>query len=247
LIIGHIVSQITGISTLARAMWKMERNNLKAISWSRMKSVARTYRSFPVFNFPASIANTMSLHLPPLMLLALYEPAVVGFYALAHMLVVLPGRLISGSMGQAYLGEASKMVRERSQGLRSLYVRTLKHLFTIGVPLIGIPALCAPFVTPFIFGGAWAEAGWYCWPLAVMTIVSFAVSPISFLHIYGYNHWQLIWDISRVILVLFGFYVSYVLEVSVLISLMIYATVSISMNFIAIILNISAISKFQKV
>jgi len=247
LIIGHIVSQIAGITTLARAMWKKERKNLKAISWSRMKSVAKTYKSFPVFNFPASIVNTMSLQLPPLMLLALYDPAVVGFYALAHMLVVLPGSLISGSMGQAYLGEASKMVRERSQGLRSLYVRTLKHLFAIGVPLIGIPALCAPFAIPLIFGGAWAETGWYCWPLAAMTMVNFAVSPISFLHIYGYNHWQLIWDISRVILVIFGFYVSYVLEVSVLISLMIYATVRISMNFIVIILNISAISKFQKV
>jgi O-antigen/teichoic acid export membrane protein len=118
LIIGHIVSQIAGITTLARAMWKKERKNLKAISWSRMKSVAKTYKSFPVFNFPASIVNTMSLQLPPLMLLALYDSEVVGFYALANMLVVLPGSLISGSMGQAYLGEASKMVRERSQGLR---------------------------------------------------------------------------------------------------------------------------------
>ncbi len=160
LIIGHIVSQAAGITTLARAMWKKERGNLKAISLSGMKSVAKTYGSFPVFNFPASIVNTMSLQLPPLMLLALYDSEVVGFYALASMLVVLPGSLISGSMGQAYIGEASKMVRERSRGLRSLYVRTLKHLTMIAVPLIGIPALFAPFVVPLIFGGAWAEAGW---------------------------------------------------------------------------------------
>jgi len=244
LIIGHIVSQIAGISTLARAMWKKERENLKAISWSRMKSVARTYRSFPVFNFPASIVNTMSLELPSLMLLALYDPAVVGFYALANMLVVLPGRFVSGSMGQAYLGEASKMVRERSQELRSLYVRTLKHLSVIAIPLIGIPALCAPFIVPFIFGGSWVEAGWYCWPLALAAIMGFVVSPTSFLGLYGYNRWQLIWDINRTIWMVIGFYICYILGLSALIALLIYSSIRASMNVILVILNIKAISKF---
>jgi O-antigen/teichoic acid export membrane protein len=246
LIIGHIVSQIAGITTLARAMWKKERENLKAISWSRMKSVAKTYKSFPVFNFPASIVNTMSLQLPPLMLLALYDSEVVGFYALAHMLVVLPGSLISGSMGQAYLGEASKMVRERSQGLRSLYVRTLKHLFAIGVPLIGIPALFAPFVTPFIFGGAWTEAGWYCWPLAVIAIVGFACSPTSFLHLYGYNSWKFIFDVTRILGVIAGFYLCKLFATDVLTTLFMYSIVIVTMYFIMIKLNLKAIYNFTQ-
>jgi O-antigen/teichoic acid export membrane protein len=244
LIIGHIVSQIAGITTLARAMWKKERKNLKAISWSRMKSVAREYRSFPAFNFPASIVNTMSLQLPPLMLLALYDPQIVGFYALAHTLVVLPGSLISGSMGQAYLGEASKMIRERSQGLRALYVRTLKHLFVIGIPLIGIPALCAPFVIPLIFGGAWTEAGWYCWPLAAMAVAQFAVAGIGFLSLYGYNHWALMWDIIRVFGVISGFYLSYLFALPIMMTLMIYVLVMVGMYILSIVLNLKAISNF---
>lgn len=246
LIIGHIVSQIAGITTLARAMWKKERNNLKAISWSRMKSVAREYRSFPVFNFPASIVNTMALQLPPLMLLALYDPAVVGFYALAHTLVVLPGSLISGSMGQAYLGEASKMVRERSQGLRSLYMRTLKHLFAIGVPLIGIPALCAPFVTPFIFGGAWTEAGWYCWPLGMTAIVGFACSPTSFLHLYGYNSWKFIFDVTRTLGIIAGFYLCKLFAADALTTLFMYSIIIVTMYFIMIRLNLKAINNFTR-
>ncbi|WP_292521937.1 oligosaccharide flippase family protein [Methanoculleus sp.] len=244
LIIGHIISQVAGITTLARAMWKKERKNLKVISWSRMKSVARKYRSFPVFNFPASIVNTMSLQLPPLMLLALYDSEVVGFYALANMLVVLPGSLISGSMGQAYLGEASKMARERSQELRSLYVRTLKHLFIISVPLIGIPALCTPFVTPFIFGGAWAEAGWYCWPLAGMVIANFVASPISHLQLYGYNRWILMWDVVRVIAVIVTFYLSYLLKLSVLMAITTYVVAMFGMYIILVILNSMAIMRF---
>lgn len=244
LIIGHIVSQIAGITTLARAMWKKERKNLKAISWSRMKSVAKTYRSFPVFNFPASIVNTISLQLPPLMLLALYGSEVVGFYALANMLVVLPGSLISGSMGQAYLGEASKMIRERSGGLRSLYTRTLKHLSIIAIPLIGIPALCSPYVVPIIFGMDWVEAGWYCWPLAVMVIANFVASPTSHLQLYGYNRWVLMWDIARVIVVIVGFYLSYLLKLSIMMTLTTYAFVMSFMYIISFILNLVAIKRF---
>ncbi|PKL57169.1 MAG: polysaccharide biosynthesis protein [Methanomicrobiales archaeon HGW-Methanomicrobiales-6] len=245
LILGHIVSQIAGITTLARAMWRKERNNLKAISWNRMKSVATTYKSFPAFNFPASIVNTLSLQLPPLMLLALYNSEVVGFYALAHMLVVLPGSLISGSMGQAYLGEASKMVRERSRGLRSLYVRTLKHLFIIGVPLIGIPALFAPFVVPFIFGDVWVEAGWYCWPLAVMVIANFVVSPTSHLQLYGYNSWVLMFDVVRTIIVIVVFYLSYLLEFPIMVTIITYVLVISGMDIISVILNLKAIERFK--
>jgi len=244
LIIGQIVSQVAGITTLARAMWKKEKERFKAISLSRMLSVAKEYKSFPVFNFPASIVNTMSLQLPPLMLLALYDSEVVGFYALANMLVVLPGSLISDSMGQAYIGEASKMVREKSRELRSLYVRTLKHLSMIAIPLIGIPALCAPFVVPIVFGEVWVEAGWYCWPLALATIMGFVVSPTSFLSLYGYNWWQLIWDINRTIWVVIGFYICYILGFSALIALLIYSGIRVLMNVILVILNIKAISNF---
>ncbi len=246
LIIGHIVSQIAGITTLAHVMWKKERINLKAISLSRIKSVAKTYKSFPAFNFPASIVNTMSLQLPPLMLLALYDSEVVGFYALANMLVVLPGSLISGSMGQAYFGEASKMVRERSRGLRSLYVRTLKHLTVIAVPLIGIPALCAPFVVPFIFGGAWAEAGWFCLPLALAVIGDMVVGTTSNLTIYGYNHWTLMWDIVRLSGVLLGFYISQLLGISVIYTLIVYSVVMTAMYLLSIALNLKAMGNFTK-
>ena len=245
LIIGHIVSQIAGIGTLARAMWKKERGNLKAISLSGMKSVAKTYKSFPVFNFPASIINTMSLQLPPLILLALYDAQIVGLYALAQMIVVLPGSLISGSMGQAYLGGASKMVQEGSRELRSFYIKTVKHLSMIAIPLIGIPALCAPFIFPILFGEVWAEAGWYCWPLALMVIANFVVSPTSRLTIYGYNHWLLIWDFTRIIGVIISFYLSYLLKLPIMLTITAYALVMFVMYIVSALLNLKAIKGFS--
>lgn len=244
LIIGQIVSQIAGIGTLAYAMWDVDRQNLKMVSLTGIKYVAKKYKSFPIFNLPASIVNTISLQIPSLMLLALYDAKIVGFYALAQMLLVLPSSVISYSMGQAYLGEASRMVREESHELRSLYVRALRRMFMVATPLIGIPALCAPFVVPFIFGEAWAEAGWYCWPLALMVISNFVVSPISWLEIYNCNHWVLIWDAIRAIAVLSAFYISSFLELSPKATILLYSSIMCSMYILYILINLHAIRRF---
>lgn len=245
LIIGYIVSQIAGITTLARAMWREEKSNLKSINLGDMKQVARTYKSFPTYNFPASIINTMALQIPTIMLLTLYDARVAGLYALAHTVVVLPGGIISGSMGQAYLGEASKMVRERSRELRSMYIQTLKHLTILAIPLIGLPALCAPFLFGFIFGEAWVEAGWYCWPLGLMVIANFIVSPTSKLIIYGYNHWILTWDIFRLLGVVVIFYIFNFFSFSIIFTLIGYAMIFIIMYIILILLNLIAIYRLK--
>lgn len=136
------------------------------------------------------------------------------------------------------------MVRERSRELRSMYVRTLKHLSIVAVPLIGIPALCAPFIVPFIFGEAWVEAGWYCWPLAVMVIANFVISPTSHLQLYGYNRWALVWDITRFCGVVSGFYVSQLLGATVIFTIAIYAIIMVALYLVLVFLNLEAISRF---
>jgi O-antigen/teichoic acid export membrane protein len=245
LILGDIVSQTAGISAFAHAMWRSERGYFKAISLGGMKKIARTYKSFPIFNFPYSILNSISLQLPSLMLLTLYDARTVGLYALAYTLMVLPGSIISGSIGQAYLGEASKMVREGSRELRFLYVRTLKHLLMIAVPLICILALCAPLVVPILFGEVWVEAGWFCWPLALTVIGSFVVGSTTNLPIYGYNHWMLIWDAIRFIGVLLGFYMCQLLGVTVVVTLLIYSIIMALTYLLNVILNLKAISNYN--
>jgi len=246
LIMGHLVSQIAGIGTLSRAMWKKDRENFKSLSLNRMKRIAQKYKSFPEFNFPASIVNTISLQIPPLMMLALFNSEIVGFYALASSIMVLPGSVISGSMGLAYFGEASKMVRDGSKELRSLYIRTLRHLTLIAIPLFCTVAFCAPYFIPIIFGEAWMEAGVFCLPMLFWIISAFVVSPTSWLEIYDCNHWVLIWDIARVAGVLFGFYVSQLFRLSPLMVIWIYSLIMTTMYLVYILMNLKAIDNLNR-
>lgn len=241
LIFGYIVSQIAGISTFVMSMWKTERNNIGYISLNCIISVAKRYWRFPTFNLASSFLNTLSFQLPPLVLLFLYDSKIVGFYALANMLIVLPGSVIKNSVGQAFFGDASKIFREGSFELRSLYIKTAKHLTILALPLIGIPAILFPFVVPFIFGEEWVEAGWYILPLALMVIPTFIISPITRLDMLGYNNWLVIWDLSRVLGVVGGFYLSYLLDLGIMITLTIYSTILLFMYIILMAMNLKAI------
>jgi O-antigen/teichoic acid export membrane protein len=243
LIFGHIISQVAGIGTLSKAMWRTEKRNLGKVSISGIKSAAREYWTFPAFNLPSSILNTLSLQLPPLLLVAIYDPHIVGLYALAYGILVIPSSIVSSSLGQAFMGEVSKIVRERSPGLRQVYLKTVRDLALIAIPSIGIIALTAPFLISLIFGNEWADAGLLCIPLAIMIIPQFIISPTTHLTIYGFNHWMLMWDIARVSGVVVSFYISHYFGVSVLITLLLYSSVMLIMYVILVPLNLLAISK----
>jgi O-antigen/teichoic acid export membrane protein len=244
LIIGYLLSQMLGIGTLVRYMWKNDRAYFNSLSVSRMVMNAKQYIQFPLYSFPAGIINALALQLPVFMLSAIYGLNVMGMYAFAYELLILPSSLISSSMLQVYYAEVSNMMRENSKEIKNLYIATTRKLLFIGIPLIIIPCLLAPFFFPLIFGEQWKDAGMYCLPLAILALANFVVSPTSMLSGYGFNHWTLIWDISRTLLVFFSFYIIQVLSLPIMIALLIYSSVMALMYGVNYLMNIRAISLY---
>lgn len=63
------------------------------------------------------------------MFLFIYDARIAGLYAPVNIVVITPGSVISGSMAQlSTLVKYQGWAREKSQGLLSLYINTLKHL-----------------------------------------------------------------------------------------------------------------------
>jgi len=242
LIIGHIVSQVFGIGTFARKIWKNDWNELKKTKYGTIITVARKYYSFPLYNFPAMIINSLSFQLPVFMLLSIYGSQTVGLYSLAQSMLVLPGAFISGSIAQAFMGDASKLMREKAYELRPIYISTIRHMIFIAVPFIGSIALISPIIFPFVFGDVWSTAGYFCLPLALLVIPQFIFSPTSRLDIYGYNNWVFAWNIARTSTVFTGFYISHQLMLPVMTTLTIYGLIMLLMYLIDFWLNLKAIS-----
>jgi O-antigen/teichoic acid export membrane protein len=244
LIIGYLLSQILGIGTLVRYMWKNDRAYFHSLSVSCMLKNAKRYIQFPLYSFPAGIINAIALQLPVFMLSAIYGLSVMGMYTFAYGILILPSSLISSSMLQVYYAEVSNLMRENSREIKNLYLATTRKLFLVGIPLIIIPCLLAPFFFPVIFGAQWKDAGIYCLPLAILALSNFVISPTSMLSGYGFNHWALIWDIARTLLVFLTFYIIQVLALPVMMALFIYSSVMALMYGVNYLMNIRAISLY---
>ena len=78
-----------------------------------------------------------------------------------------------------------------------------------------------------------------------MVISGFAVSPTSNLSTYGYNHWQLSWDVIRTASVIGSFFAIIYYNLSPIYALLVYGIIMIIMYCLLYFLNIIAINRFS--
>jgi O-antigen/teichoic acid export membrane protein len=246
LIVGEIIGRIVGISTLGRTILPKIWVTFRNLDGKRLKALAYQYRRFPAFSLPANFISELSLQVPTLFISGIFGFQIVGLYALTYSMLVLPVSLVSSSIGAVFIGESSELYRQRSGGMLTLYQETTKKLFLFGAPIIMTGAVISPLVFPLIFGSAWKDAGMFSLPLSIMIISNFVVSSTDRLELYGFNHWELYWNISRTIFVFAGFYLSYVFRLQPVPTVLIFSFIMTVMYVINYILNMNAIRRVLK-
>ena len=107
-----------------------------------------------------------------------------------------------------------------------------------------IPCILAPIVFPIFFGDVWKEAGFFCLPLSLVAISNFVISPTTILGGYGYNHWTLIWDISRTGLIFAGLCAAQIFSLPVISALFISSGTMTLMYGIMYLMNIRALDLY---
>lgn len=245
LLVGQVLGQAAGIFSLARAAWRQNQHSTKSIRLSALADVAQRYRRFPVFSSGSAFLNTAGLQLPALLLAALYEPQVAGWFALSERVVRLPLTFIGQSVAQVYLGEASKLALEDPQALQSLFRRTARTLFLVGLVPLGFIALVAPWLFRLVFGETWSMAGTFVQVLSLMFLVRFAVTPLSqTLNILERQDLQLVWDACRVVLVCAAFYTSHLMQRSALQAIILYGSAMVVAYIALYFLSRRALKRF---
>ena len=235
---GYIVAASLQIKSTLQRDWQL----LRQVQRRRMLHVARRFRSYPTFAAPASFLNSAGLRMPPLILLACYNPVVVGWFALSQRVLGLPMRLVGKSISDVYFGEAAECVRERPEDLMGMLRRTVGRLTIAALPLL-LFAVVAPAVFAIVFGSEWRAAGEYCRVLVVCYAIGFVVISISQLTTYGFNHWQLGWDTFRLIATSIPLLVAYQWQCSAYVAIAWFA-VGASVSYLLLFgLNVLAIRR----
>lgn len=213
LLIGHVVGQGIGTTTLIALAQREDKEALKSISLRGLRHMARRYQRYPLLSSLSGLINSTGLQLPALLLASLYGLQVAGWFTLGQQVIGVPMTLVGQAVSQVYLGEAARLARQNPSSLRFLFLKIANRLLILGIPPLGVLALGGSWLFVWIFGESWRDAGTYMQVLSLMLLIQFMVVPLSqTLNILERQAWQLGWDVGRLLLVMTALLVTHTLS-----------------------------------
>lgn len=202
---GFIAANLLGLVLINALLFRLFLRGRRdmVITFGTVSARAQFLRHFrlTVWTMPGALVNTLSQFLPDLLINRFFGVAQLGQYSLAMRMVNLPVSFLSNSIQEFFRQQSSEEFNTTGQ-CRGSFWRFLA-LTTIGAIALIMPVvLLMPVVFPIIFGAQWSEAGTLVQAVAVLVMVRFVSSPLSYIWIVRGQQkldflWQLgLWSIS---------------------------------------------------
>lgn len=146
----------------------------------KIKETTGRYSKFAIFTMPSMLVTTTAREMPVFILMLAYSKDIVGFYALAYRMLLMPAAIFSKAISQALL-VAARQEHMVKRTVSDASTTAFKIALTLSIiPFTGI-ALLAPDLFGLVFGEKWVTAGSYLSVLAPWAAIAFIASPISIL------------------------------------------------------------------
>jgi O-antigen/teichoic acid export membrane protein len=230
LLLGTIVGESAGSTTLVRPFIKKNRPLLKNISVSQIKYCARRYIKFPLYSTISQIFNASGTYLPPLLIANLYGDQTVGYYGLAHTVISLPMTIVGKSVAEVFYSEAANQGKKNPIYLKQTMTKMLKNLFLLGLAPFVMLVFFGPFLFSLVFGTMWYAAGSFARIMALFIFFRLIFTPITNIFtIFEKQNEMFMLDLLRMLFVLGVFIITRLLALNAYIFTGLY---SIAMTFI---------------
>ncbi len=172
---GQVVGDFTGRAMMGlMAMFQAIKNGFtfKSFEWKRVKKLASQYRDFPLFSTLPTLADSIGLYIPVMLISSMFSDNEAGFYTNTRNLLSIPLIFISRNLSQVLL---ERFVSRKNNKLSVLpEVRKIFwYLILSTIPFIIILILFAPQLFVFVFGENWKDSGIYTQILVVSYALRF--------------------------------------------------------------------------
>ncbi len=247
--LGLITGQIFGHGSASLILsQKITFRYLLRTRFSEVLSILKRYWRFPALSAPASLINAMSLHLPTLGISICFGVEKAAWYGLVAQVIAMPLALIGQASGQVYLGEGAQLKHQKDyKALKQLYLKMMRNLMLLGLPLILIVLGLGPSLFKWVFGNGWYEAGVVAQCLIVMLCLEFAiVGPSQNFNLFERQDVALYWNLLFLTLHIFAFLPAVIGNASFL-NTVLYISVAKSLGYITMaLLNWYVIQNVEK-
>jgi len=176
LIFGTIVNDATIMIFLARKTLT-DMHYFQSASYEKIKQLACRYKQFPQYNAGANLASVANSQVIPVMFALFFSPVVVGYYAIAYMVIVLPSKLIGNSISTVFFQKAS-VEKNRTGSVKNIVQTVNTRLVSVGMFMCLMLMILGPELFSFVLGVQWMTAGIYAQILAPWFFVLFISTPL---------------------------------------------------------------------
>jgi len=199
LMVGDALGRLAGSTTLLWRGWRSHAALVREVRAADMRAMLIRYWRFPVIGSSSALVNTAGLVLPTLFLSGL-GATTLGWYALVERLISVPTALVGAQISQVYGARAARLAHDNPAELRPLFLELLLKLAWTGAPPFAAVVLAGPWIFATVFGESWRVAGEYARIVAIAQYFGFFVWPVMpTLNILEHQHWQLAWDVGRLV------------------------------------------------
>lgn len=179
LLIGNILGQSAGTFGLFGCVIVRLRRWLEALSWRRMRVLARRYVRFPLISSWAALIDAAgSSQLLYLLAAVAYSPHVAGFIFLVERVVSRPLNIVGTSILQVYIGEAGRIVASDPAGLKRRFGQVVSRQFMMAVAWVLLANIAGSLLFATVFGKEWEEGIFYLRALSIGYLAQAVVQPV---------------------------------------------------------------------
>jgi len=235
LIYGNVIGVFSSLIFLIYRISKKHSIQLNDISKKRIIKNLSKYKNFPKFQSTSVLINSLSQHLPVILLALFYSAEIAGFYSLTHRALTTPARLLGNSVRQVYYQRASKLFNNNNSIRNILYKSTLGLIKVSIIPYL-IIAIFAQTIFVFLFGKEWLLSGVYA-QILVIYIFALTINPPSVmtLQILGLQKFSMIYEIVLAILRFVVIYSGYFFYNNHFVSISLFSITGIVFNIFLIL------------
>ncbi len=225
LFLGNIFSSLIAVVSLGPSMYFKDFQYSKR----RMCLLARKYSKFPIYDVPSSFMYTLSKNGIVLLISKGFASAITGYFSLTERVLITPSQVFVGSYTQVY---NQRITEKYNQGedIRRFVIKNVNRLGQLlSLPFAGVLYLSI-FYVPWVFGNEWTVLYKYIYILCPYIFFSMLLNPLGYiLKILNRQDLSLLQHVILTIAKLGSLLFSiFILDLSIYLSLMIYAILSIA-------------------
>ena len=244
LMIGFVIGQSMGASMLFKKLIPYPKQIIKSMSADGIKAMAYRFRDFPLISSLSSIINMLGGN--NILFIAIpviyHSTAITGFIFLINRIVERPLLMLSTSILQVYMGDAYKTQSHDREAMCDRFLKVLRFQFIVVFAWLALINSTASYLIPFVFGEEWGDSVQYIYILSIAYLPQMTMHAVTHtLQILEKQKLSAIFDICRLLAVIFVLFYGYAYAWDVPYLLIAYGLVQALASFILFILMYKSI------